>query len=118
MLFNNQPAVIDDDFLVSIPEKGSLSFDFIVLHDYAFAKMDSTLSTRRLHKILRNLRMLEELKEADLRDLKAFHEKVEKLDEEGKVRISCMGFGLLIRSLIQKLVALLLTAYQEMVELI
>ena len=66
MLFNNQPAVIDDDFLVSIPEKGS-SFDCFVWYDYVLAKMDSALSTRRLHKILRNLRMLEELKEADLR---------------------------------------------------
>lgn len=94
VLFNNQPAVIDDDFLVTIPEKGSLSFDFVILHDYSFAKMDSALSNRRLHKILTNLRMLEDLKYhlADLRHDNIFDNKVTKLNDDG--RISSKGVGI------------------------
>ena len=81
--FNKRPWQIDDEFLTHLPEKGSLAFDFVQLHD-AFAKMDATLSNHRLFKILGRLNLFDKAKEKDLQEFVAFENWIQKYDEKGR----------------------------------
>jgi hypothetical protein len=92
VLFNNMPAVIDEEFLLSIPEKGSLSFDFVQLHDFAFAKSDASISNRRFFKVLKSLHVLQkDLKDKELQEYPHFDERILKLHEEGCIGAKGVG---------------------------